>query len=76
MRNTAPLAIDSASQEIVLRHDEQDVRLLVKQVIQALDVVQLFACLKDPTLPTVLNLTDVQCMTGDHGATELMGEAA
>ncbi|GIZ53085.1 chemotaxis protein CheW [Noviherbaspirillum aridicola] len=49
--------------------------LLVKQVIQAnhghtlvqaLDVAQLFACLRDPTLPTVLNLTEVKRLTGDR----------
>lgn len=61
--------------------------LLVKQVIQAnggglliqsLDVAQLFACLKDASLPTVLNLTDVQRLTGIgyEEAASLMGEAA
>lgn len=48
--------------------------LLVKQVIQAndgrlmiqaLDVVQLYACLKDPTLPTVLDVGTVQRMVAD-----------
>lgn len=59
--------------------------LLVKQVIranegnlliQALDVAQLFACLKDPSLPTVLNLTDVQGLAGYRATAALMGEAA
>lgn len=47
--------------------------LLVKQVIQAnggrlliqaLDVAQLFACLKDPSLPTLLNLPDATRLSG------------
>ena len=47
--------------------------LLVKQVIQAnaghlliqaLDVAQLFACLKDPSLPTVLDLGDLRRLAG------------
>jgi chemotaxis signal transduction protein len=61
--------------------------LLVKQVIQAnggrlliqtLDVAQLFACLKDPSLPTVLDLGDVRRLTGGsyEQAAEMMGEAA
>lgn len=91
----APAQIEDGSQVIVVRHDGQDIGLLVdelhgvpefrpsqiiptpfaaaadgllvKQVIranegrllvQALDVAQLFACLKDPALPTVLNLSD------------------
>lgn len=61
--------------------------LLVKQVIQAnggrlliqaLDVTQLFSCLKDPSLPTVLDLGDVRRLTGGsyEQAAEMMGEAA
>jgi len=61
--------------------------LLVKQVIQAnegrlliqsLDIVQLFACLKDASLPTVLDLGDVQRLTGGSyaDAVRLTGEAA
>lgn len=91
----APAPIEAGSQVIVVKHNGQDIGLLVdelhgvpefrpsqiiptpfaiaaegllvKQVIQAnegrllvqaLDVAQLFACLKDPALPTVLNLSD------------------
>jgi chemotaxis signal transduction protein len=105
--------IGSASQVVVVRHNGQDIGLLVdelhgvpefraaqivptpfaadpdgllvKQVIQAnegrlliqaLDVAQLFACLKDPSLPIVLNLTDLQPLSGYRDAAALMGEAA
>ncbi|OWW19452.1 chemotaxis protein CheW [Noviherbaspirillum denitrificans] len=108
-----PSDIGSASQVVVVRHNGQDIGLLVdelhgvpefgdaqivptpfaaspdgllvKQVIranegrlliQALDIAQLFACLKDPSLPTVLNLSDVQRLTGYRDAAALMGEAA
>jgi chemotaxis signal transduction protein len=61
--------------------------LLVKQVIQAnggrlliqaLDVAQLFACLKDPSLPTVLDLGDIRRLIGGscEQTVEMMGEAA
>jgi chemotaxis signal transduction protein len=60
--------------------------LLVKRVIQAnggrlliqaLDVAQLFACLKDPSLPTVLNLSDIRRLTGGaFEAQEWMEKAA
>ncbi|HEY0844647.1 MAG TPA: chemotaxis protein CheW [Noviherbaspirillum sp.] len=114
MRGSAA-TIDAGSQVVIVRHEGQDIGLLVdelhgvpefrpaqiaptpfaasadgllvKQVIQAnggslliqsLDVAQLFACLKDPSLPTVLNITDVHRLTGmsyDEAAS-LMGEAA
>ena len=59
--------------------------LLVKQVIranegrlliQSLDIAQLYTCLKDPSLPTVLDIADVQRLTGYQEAVVLMGEAA
>lgn len=60
--------------------------LLVKEVIranggslliQSLDVAQLYACLKDPSLPTVLNVSDMRRLgIGYDEAASLMGEAA
>ncbi|MFC7515233.1 chemotaxis protein CheW [Herbaspirillum sp. GCM10030257] len=59
--------------------------LLVKQVIQAnegrlliqaLDVAQLYTCLKDPSLPTVLNVTDVNRLTDMAFGADLLEKAA
>jgi chemotaxis signal transduction protein len=109
-----PSVIDSGSQVIVVRHEGQDIGLLVDELhgvpefsasqivptpfaagsdgllvkrviqanggrllIQALDVAQLFACLKDPSLPTVLNLSDIRRLTGGaFEAQEWMEKAA
>ncbi len=110
-----PSVLDSSSQVIIVRHDGQQIGLLVEELhgvpefppaqvvptpfagstdgllvkqviranggrllIQALDVAQLFACLKDPSLPTVLNLTELQRIAGIgyEEAVALTGEAA
>ncbi|WP_082583873.1 chemotaxis protein CheW [Noviherbaspirillum sp. Root189] len=109
----APAHIENSSQVIIVRHDGQDIGLLVdelhgvpefqasqikptpfagnadgllvKQVIQAnggrlliqaLDVAQLYACLKDPSLPTVLNVTDVNRLTDMAFDADLLEKAA
>ncbi|HEY8605969.1 MAG TPA: chemotaxis protein CheW [Noviherbaspirillum sp.] len=59
--------------------------LLVKQVIQAsqgriliqaLDVAQLYACLRDPALPTVLNLTEADRHIDDRSGVTPLEKAA
>jgi chemotaxis signal transduction protein len=109
----APAQVESSSQVIIVRHDGQDIGLLVdelhgvpefqasqikptpfagnadgllvKQVIQAnegrlliqaLDVAQLYACLKDPSLPTVLNVTEVNRLTDMAFDADLLEKAA
>lgn len=108
-----PTAIGAASQVVVVRHEGQDIGLLVEELhgvpefqpsqivatpfaakpdgllvkqviranegrllIQALDVAQLFACLKDPSLPTLMDFHELRRLTGYHEVAELMGEAA
>ncbi|MGH8807324.1 MAG: chemotaxis protein CheW [Noviherbaspirillum sp.] len=107
-----PSPIDGGSQVIIVRHNGQDIGLLVdelhgvpefrasqimptpfaadaggllvKQVIQAnegrvliqaLDVAQLYACLRDPSLPTVLNLAEFRRLAGD-AFNDVMEQAA